>query len=60
MSLRSRLTREDYLTAAQEERSTGNPGLASLLAEEAECRANTPAENARIAWDFPGGERRES
>lgn len=59
MSLQPRPTRADYLTAAQEERSAGNPGLASLLAEEAEYCANTPAENARISRDFPGGKRRE-
>ncbi|MFB7913480.1 hypothetical protein [Streptomyces sp. NPDC056061] len=59
MTLRSRPTREDYLAAAQEERNAGNPGLASLLAEEAEYCANSPAENARVASDFPGGLRRE-
>ncbi|CAM5712566.1 MULTISPECIES: hypothetical protein [Streptomyces] len=53
-------TRQEYLTAANEEAATGNPGLASLLAEEAELRPNTPAENARTARDFPGGLRRES
>ncbi|MFE3485256.1 MULTISPECIES: hypothetical protein [Streptomyces] len=59
MSPRSRPTRADYLTVAAEERKAGNPGLASLLAEEAEHCANTPADNARIARDFPGGRRQE-
>ncbi|MEV0138439.1 MULTISPECIES: hypothetical protein [Streptomyces] len=52
-------TRGDYLAAAREELDAGNPGLASLLAEEADHRANTPAENATVARDFPGGLRRK-
>jgi hypothetical protein len=51
-------TREDYLTAAREEAAAGHPGLASILAEEAALRPNTPAESARVARDFPGGLRR--
>ncbi|MEW2218232.1 hypothetical protein AB0939_02790 [Streptomyces sp. NPDC006990] len=52
-------TRTDLLTAAQEERTAGNPGLASLLAEEAEYAPNSPSENARVADAFPGGLRRK-
>ncbi|MFE5163995.1 hypothetical protein ACFRNT_37030 [Streptomyces sp. NPDC056697] len=51
-------TREELLTAARDEAAAGNPGLASLLAEEAELRPNTPAEAARVVHDFPGGQRR--
>ncbi|NSC21509.1 hypothetical protein FM076_09950 [Streptomyces albus subsp. chlorinus] len=53
------ITRADLLAASHDERAAGNPGLASLLAEEAEHLPNSPAENARIATDFPGGLRRE-
>ncbi|MFE5106357.1 hypothetical protein [Streptomyces sp. NPDC056663] len=53
-------TRADYLKAAQEEKAAGNTALASLLAEEAEYRGNTPAENAQVMRDFPAGQRAES
>lgn len=49
-----RPTREDYIRAAREERAAGHPGLASLLAEEAEY-APDPAGQAQIARDYPGG-----
>jgi hypothetical protein len=55
----SRFTREDYVDAAAEEAAAGHPGLASLLAEEAEDLPNDPADNARVAQDFPGGLPRE-
>lgn len=47
--------KDEFLAAAREEAAAGNPGLASLLAEEAEHCGNTPADNARTAHDFPGG-----
>ncbi|MGW7515090.1 hypothetical protein ACWGJ2_05800 [Streptomyces sp. NPDC054796] len=52
-------TRTDLLAAAREERKAGNSGLASLLAEEAEYLPSTPADNRRVAADFPGGRRKE-
>jgi hypothetical protein len=52
-------TREELLAAAREDAATGMPGLASLLAEEAEYTPNSRADNARIARDFPGGQRRK-
>ncbi|MET8128970.1 hypothetical protein [Streptomyces sp. NPDC005231] len=59
MTSRPHTSRGDYLAAAEEERNAGHPALASLLAEEATYRANTPAENARVSSDFPGGLRQE-
>jgi hypothetical protein len=50
-----RPNRAEYLAAAQEEKDAGNPGLASLLAEEAEYCGNTPQDNARVVQDFPAG-----
>jgi hypothetical protein len=54
-----RPTREELMSAAREEAAAGNPGLASLLAEEAEYAPNSPRDNARVAHDFPGGHRRK-
>ncbi|MFD5780788.1 hypothetical protein [Streptomyces sp. NPDC126933] len=53
-------TRAEYLKAAQEERDAGHPGLASLLAEEAEYHCgNTPEENALVMRNFPAGRPRK-
>ncbi|MYS25279.1 hypothetical protein GA0115240_176820 [Streptomyces sp. DvalAA-14] len=51
-------TRDELVAAARDEAAAGNPGLASLLAEEAEFCPNSRADNARVAYDFPGGQRR--
>jgi hypothetical protein len=51
-------TREELRAAARQEAAAGNPGLASLLADEADYAPNGPSDNARVARDFPGGLRR--
>jgi hypothetical protein len=48
-------TREELLAAARTDAEAGMPGLASLLAYEAELADNSRADNARVAHDFPGG-----
>ncbi|AJE84001.1 hypothetical protein SLNWT_3625 [Streptomyces albus] len=45
---RDPLSRKELLQAAEEERASGNTGLASLLAEEAEYAPNSPEDNARV------------
>lgn len=50
-------TRDELLAAARQDAET-MPGLASLLADEAEQVGDPRADNARIARDFPGGLRR--